>query len=215
MKRLFSGSRYANVTATMALVAVLGGTAYAAGLPSYSVGSLQLRTNAVTSAKVKDGTLRLKDFKSGQIPTGATGPAGPAGPAGPKGADGTRGATGTTGAQGPVGPIGPAGTTGARGPAGPSTLPQLDYNSGAQITVANGQTATGSVECDAGMSVVGGGALSSDAGMTLDSSYPSGTSAWRVYMRNNSGAIRTFRVHVICTSASAVTKPKSDTVDQR
>jgi hypothetical protein len=87
MKRMFGSQRYANVTATVALIVALGGTSYAAiALPANSVGRKQLkkgavtnselRANAVTSAKVKNGSLRAKDFAGGQLPAGPAGPAG-------------------------------------------------------------------------------------------------------------------------------------------
>lgn len=84
MNRIFGGGRYANVTATIALVLALGGTSYAA---------IRLPANSVTSKTVKDRSLLSKDFKRGQLPAGKAGPAGPAGP---------------QGAQGPAGPAGPA-----------------------------------------------------------------------------------------------------------
>jgi hypothetical protein len=195
MKRLFGGSRYASVTATTALVVVLGGTAYAAGVPGNSVGSLQLRTDAVSSSKVKDGTLRLRDFKPGQIPAGPAGPSGPAGPAGPKGADGAKGA---------AGPIGPAGPTGLQGPAGPASLPAIDYNVSGEFAIAAGKTNYGKVECDAGQYAIGGGVYSSGSGMTVDSSYPEGITGWNAWMRNDSGDARAFTLYVICTGASGV-----------
>lgn len=74
------------VIAMIALAVALGGTGYAAiVLPANSVGTKQLKASAVTSVKVKDGTLRVTDFKAGQIPAGPAGAAGPAGPAGPTG----------------------------------------------------------------------------------------------------------------------------------
>ena len=87
---MFSNGRYANVTATLALIVALGGTSYAAVvLPRNSVGSKQLkkgavtnsklRTSAVTSGTVRNGSLRAKDFKAGQLLAGPAGPAGPAG----------------------------------------------------------------------------------------------------------------------------------------
>ncbi len=49
---------YANVLATLALFLALGGTSYAVtALPSNSVGTKQLKKNAVTGVKVKDGSL--------------------------------------------------------------------------------------------------------------------------------------------------------------
>jgi hypothetical protein len=78
---------------SIAVFVVLGGAAVAATqLPKNSVGSKQLRKDAVTSAKVKNGSLLKADFGAGQLP------------AGPKGDTGARGATGADGAQGPAGP---------------------------------------------------------------------------------------------------------------
>ena len=82
------------------VVAVFGSTSvgHAAArfvLPKNSVGVGQLKKDAVTGLKVKDGTLVAADFKAGQLPAGPPGAAGPAGPAG---------------AAGPAGPAGPAGT---------------------------------------------------------------------------------------------------------
>ena len=85
---------YANVVASVALFVALGGSSYAAiKLPAGSVGAKQLRTAAVTSAKVKDGSLARRDFRAGEL-AGAPGPAGPAGLTGPAGKDGQPGAPG-------------------------------------------------------------------------------------------------------------------------
>jgi hypothetical protein len=79
---------YANVIATLALFLALGGgAAYAATkLQKSSVGTRQLKKNAVTGAKVKDGSLSVEDFKSGQLPKGERGPVGERGPQGASGA---------------------------------------------------------------------------------------------------------------------------------
>jgi hypothetical protein len=92
----------ANLVAYAALFVALSGSAVAAGvaLPRNSVGTPQLRANAVVSSKVKNGSLLVADFRPGQIPAGPPGLTGPAGPAGPAGA---------AGPQGPAGPAGPAG----------------------------------------------------------------------------------------------------------
>ncbi len=85
MKRIFGGTSYANVTATIALIVALGGTSYAA---------IKLPKNSVTSATVKDRSLLKKDFKTGQLPAGKTGKQGPPGPAGTAGS-GAAGGAGT------------------------------------------------------------------------------------------------------------------------
>src|SRR5207237_846374 len=50
--------------------------------PRNSVGTVQLKNNAVNSAKVRNGSLRAVDFAAGQIPAGPQGPAGPPGASG-------------------------------------------------------------------------------------------------------------------------------------
>jgi hypothetical protein len=85
---------YANVVATLALFIALGGGAYAATkLPKNSVGPTQLRRNAVTSGKVKDGSLHRQDFATKDLATlrGPTGPRGVTGATGPKGDKGAVG----------------------------------------------------------------------------------------------------------------------------
>jgi len=101
---------FANVTTMMALMVALGGTSYAAGLAKNSVGSTQIKAKAVknsdladaavTSKKVKNGSLLAADFALGQIP------------AGPKGDKGEKGATGPQGPQGVPGTPGSPGTFG-------------------------------------------------------------------------------------------------------
>ena len=90
---------YANVIATLALFIALGGTSYAVtALPKNSVGTQQLKKSAVTSVKVKDGSLVAADFAAGTLLKGETG------------------ATGAQGAAGPQGPVGPSGSvTGIEG----------------------------------------------------------------------------------------------------
>lgn len=51
------------VISSLALLVALGGTSYAAlQLPRNSVGTPQLQASAVTSAKIRDGSVRLKDM---------------------------------------------------------------------------------------------------------------------------------------------------------
>jgi hypothetical protein len=88
------------VISCVALAIALGGTSYATVLqvPRNSVGPAQLKTaavtnkkiaaNAVTSAKVLNGSLVRADFRANSLPSGPAGPVGPAGPAGPPGLSG-------------------------------------------------------------------------------------------------------------------------------
>ncbi|MEA2183829.1 MAG: hypothetical protein QOF69_3014 [Solirubrobacteraceae bacterium] len=131
MTRIFGNGRYANVTATVALVIALGGTSYAA---------IKLPANSVTSKTVKDKTLLGKDFKPGQLP------------AGPRGADGARGAPGPFGPAGGAGPAGAPGAAGVQGPQGSGSgdgqsfaLPNRDYS-----LVINNPVVVGSAALGAG-----------------------------------------------------------------
>lgn len=89
----------------LALFIALGGVSYAAvTLPINSVGSKQIKRgavknsdlgkSAVTTGKVKNGSLLSTDFKPGQLVAGAPGGTGPQGPQGLKGNPGTNGTNG-------------------------------------------------------------------------------------------------------------------------
>ena len=99
MPRIRKHLTYANVSASLALFLVVsGGAAYAATHPARnSVGTRQLRNNAVTSAKVKNGSLLARDFAAGQLPVGAQGAQGERGPQGPRGDAGAAGSPGISG----------------------------------------------------------------------------------------------------------------------
>ena len=93
-----SGLSYSNVIATMALFIALGGGAYAATkISKNSVGTAQLKSNAVISSKVKNRSLLAVDFKAGQLPKGAKGDQGIQGIQGPKGDKGAKGDKGDAG----------------------------------------------------------------------------------------------------------------------
>ena len=78
----------AMAVALVALFVALGGTGYAVTkLPSNSVGTTQLRKNAVTSSRIRPRTIRLSDISTSTRTSlrGAQGPQGPTGPQGPAG----------------------------------------------------------------------------------------------------------------------------------
>jgi hypothetical protein len=205
-----SGSRLPSpgtVLASAALLVALGGTAYAAGvLPAHSVGTLQLRANAVTSSKVRDGSLRAVDFKPGQLPRGPTGAAGATGQAGPQGPAGT------------TGPQGPQGAQGAKGDTGSAGVTSLTYVSADFGPFPAGTQYGGEAVCTGGRHAVGGGVLSegTNAGdQAVNSTYPTdgagsgtpGTTAWTGYVDNTSSSPLGFTVYAVCAPAGTVTGP--------
>lgn len=77
---------YANVTATLALFIALGGTSWAVTqLPRNSVGAAQIRRDAVTSDKIRDGGVARADLAGDAVTAGPRGPRGAEGPPGPVG----------------------------------------------------------------------------------------------------------------------------------
>jgi hypothetical protein len=80
MKRITSKLTFANVLASIALFAVLGGGAYAAAkldrnsvvsrtIKNQQVRSADLKNNSVSATDVKDGTLQEQDLAAGTLPT--------------------------------------------------------------------------------------------------------------------------------------------------
>jgi hypothetical protein len=109
---MFKQGRYANVTATLALVVALSGSAYAAT----TITGKQVRNGSLTGADIKKesiasaqvANLRANDFRAGELPAGPAGRPGASGPAGAKGDAGLKGDKGDAGARGAPGPRGTA-----------------------------------------------------------------------------------------------------------
>jgi hypothetical protein len=93
----------------LALFVALGGTSYAAiNLPRNSVGSKQIKRNAVSGAKVKNRSLGVSDLSPSAIAslTGRKGDPGDPGAPGAPGQPGSPGSPGSPGAPGPPGVLG-------------------------------------------------------------------------------------------------------------
>jgi hypothetical protein len=65
MRRLRQQLSYANVMATIAVFVALGGSSYA--VATGSIGSRQLKNNAVASADLKNNDIRSKDVRNGSL----------------------------------------------------------------------------------------------------------------------------------------------------
>jgi hypothetical protein len=168
----------AMVVACLALFVALAGTGVAAvsALPRNSVGTLQLKRNAVVARKIApnavrsghvlDGTLLVSDFKPGQIPQGA------------KGDKGDPGAPGLSG---------------------------LQIVSG-QKNVVNANFAALSVSCPAGKRVLGGGVKTNvvvaGTGPYVYNSQPFGNNGWEAEMAALPAKSWTMTVYAVCANVS-------------
>lgn len=135
----------AMVVACLALFLAGTGTGAAVikALPKNSVGTAQLKNNAVVSSKIKNGSLKTIDFAVGQLPKGDAGPTGPPGEKGEKGENGEKGDKGDPGANA-------------------ATKIAVHFLNGP--TVQQGGTTQAIAHCNAGERVVSGG--SSLSGVT-------------------------------------------------
>jgi hypothetical protein len=150
--------------------------------PRSSVGTLQLKTGAVTSAKVRNRSLLAIDFKRGQLPRGPQGPVGPVGAGGP---------------AGPAGPQGPAGRAGVSGL-------QKVFETGVINSVA---TRSLTAACPAGKIAIGGGAAivpANQADVAISASYLQNETTWRASARelDSVGANWSLNAVVICATPS-------------
>lgn len=137
--------------AVVALLFAGSGTAYAASLPRNSVGTTQLKANAVTSDKVRDRTLRARDFASGQLLQGQRGPAGPAGPRGEAGAPGSAGGRGPAGLSGTATAYVSDATSGALASSDFNILTELELPAGTYLVYGNASFTNQSSSNDRGI----------------------------------------------------------------
>jgi hypothetical protein len=97
---------YANVVATLALFAALGGSSYAAiavtgaQVRDGSLTGRDVRNSSLSGKDVRNQSLLAQDFKAGQLPAGPQGPKGDKGEPGPQGLKGERGEPGAPGVAG-------------------------------------------------------------------------------------------------------------------
>ena len=187
------------VVACVALAVALGGTGYAAiKLPENSVGTRQLKKDAVVASKVKDRSLTRIDFKQGEIPKG------------PRGDPGVRGLTGAAGAQGPTGPRGPRGQRGAGGPAGPvgaqgppgigglETVPAHSGPDSSSPKFAFAQCPTGKKVISGSVSVTGPG--ETDVALTRSDATDSRT--WEGEAHEHTSSTREWTLNVVAICAA-------------
>ena len=182
----------AMIVACLALALALGGTGIAAvtALPRNSVGTAQLQNNAVTSAKVLNGSLSKADFRGGQFPAGPPGSPGPAGP------QGVKGDTGPAGAPGLVGNV---------------TLHSASVDVPAYTSVTVYQNRSVQANCDSDEKGLGGGTnwggesdttqLVTVLSTPIYDSSAKKITGWRARGGNDTASTHSFTVFVLCTKA--------------
>ncbi|MGH2841471.1 MAG: hypothetical protein ACRDKY_11685 [Solirubrobacteraceae bacterium] len=194
MRRHFQRPSASTVIASVALVAALGGTSYAAAtitsgniknntiksidVKNSSLRGIDVKNSSLTGADVRNESLLAKDFKKGELPAGPPGP---------------------------------------QGPAGSNAFGTLTYVATEDVVVASGDEGIASAFCPAGLIPTGGGAFSSNApnapdadppaavDYAINSSYPfqdvDGAFGWDVFIENNSPDEQTVSAYVICAAA--------------
>lgn len=179
--------------AILALVVALGGTSYAAvslaknsvlskHIKNGQVKGVDMATDAVTAAKVKDGSLAAKDFAAGQLP------AGPVGPVGPQGIQGIQGI------PGPVNTV--TVVSSSTIPAGPGTFGSATANCPTGKEVVGGGPSLGNVLT---MAVTSSFPLveGTDPLLVANGQHPAAT-GWRAFARNDSSTPQTIKVAIVC-----------------
>lgn len=176
------------LSTTALVVAVLGTTPLAAiakdaAFPRNSVGTAQLKRNAVSQDKIApnavrsrhvlNGSLLVEDFKPGQLP------------------------------QGPKGEKGEKGEKGDVGPRGPDGLPGLAAVEVVRVfqAVAPGTFGGLVAPCPAGKTAIGGGANTAHANASITTSRPEGA-GWGARAYNGSGGTITVETYAVCARTS-------------
>ena len=194
LRASFGSARYANVTATLALMVALSGTAYAAvsvtgkdirngtirgadiangtitssKIRNRTIRSSDVAASAISSRNVRDASLEARDFKAGQLPAGIAGPPGP--------------------------------------PGTNATASVIVREAQSPAPIAAGDTTAVTALCAAGEKAVAGGAASPSNIFDVRTSAPVGTAVaggttptgWRVEAANVAGAPNTLLVFAIC-----------------
>ena len=177
--------------AMTALVVSLGGTTFAATqLAANSVGPTQLKKNAVTRVKIAKSAVDGSKIANGSVTD----------------LDLANGSI--TGAKIKAQTL--TGVASANTAAVANGLAKVTYKTAAGSVPAS--TGAGSfpssdatVQCDAGQSVLGGGAnVESDNTQFVNDTHPVGTNGWTARVFNQDGVPHGFTVYAICAPVSAV-----------
>jgi hypothetical protein len=178
---------YANVVATLALFAALGGSSYAAiavtgaQVRDGSLTGKDVHNSSLTGKDVRNASLLAQDFKPGQLPAGPQGPKGDKGDTGPAGLQGERGLPGLSGYE----------------------QVTVDQKTNPNISIFTSARA----DCPAGKVAVGGGGeilnpTAAGTNVVLDASRPFDKDSWYAEAHGLGSILWTLRVTVICANAA-------------
>lgn len=185
MSRLARRPSPSLVVAIVAVVLAGTGSATAAGL----VGAKQLAKGSVTSAKVRNGSLKLADLS----PAARAKLRGPAVDAAP----GPQGEAGPQGVPGPQGPKGDAGTDGVAGVSGYEVVQENGV-------LLGGETSQSwSINCPGDKRAISGGAIVYDPDVDITAAVPNPSGhLWQTTARSTTGAPlgvnASVQIRVIC-----------------
>jgi hypothetical protein len=174
--------------AITALTIALGGTSYAVVKPApRSVGSKELKRNAVSSAHIKANAIKSSEVKDGTL----------------TGNDIKESSLGQVALAARATSVDQAARAGVAG-----ALDRVSYRV-ATVTVPPAPTVNDSTpgvataRCDPGQLAVGGGVKLDDT-MSVEDTYPEGAAAWTANVNNDDiAAPRTATVYAVCVPASA------------
>jgi hypothetical protein len=211
---------YANVVSTLCLFILLGGSSYAAvQLSKGQVKTKHIAKNAVTSAKVKDGSLLSKDFKAGQLPAGAKGDPGPKGDPGANGAIADNAVTDAKIADNAVTntkiaddavtntKIADDAVTNTKIADDAVTATKMGARTLRNVTqtIAAGTTALVTASCGANETMLSGGGVwnigvtaTNATNLHLVHSFPASVNSWGVRAWNGTASAASFSTYVVC-----------------
>ena len=167
---------YANVVATVALFIALGGGAYAAvTFPANSVGSKQIKKNAVLAANIKKNAVNGSKVLDNSL-------------------------TGADIQESSLAQVPSAAHADAS-----ATLDKVTYKTATGIALRTLPFGAATAACDAGQHVIGGGVKVNDLfnGVTQDGFPDTANTAWTAHVLNASTTVDvSFTVYAVCTSVT-------------
>jgi hypothetical protein len=185
---------FANVTSFLALFVALSATSYAAiKFPANSVGTKQIKTGAVTKAKigkravdgskVVPGSLTGTDIAPGSLTGTDIAP---------------HSLTGANIDLSALGKVPSAATADSAAIAKVQIVTATGTNAPAGYSLSN-DVAAATASCPSGLVVLGGGVhLSDQTYQATNDSYPNGSNAWTADVFNDGAGTPTFTVYAIC-----------------